>query len=338
MPDAKTRSRPISTSLLVAGFFGLALVAYLIIDSGTGEVASAMLVVGWGLFPITAFHIIPLFFSSLSWRELLPPSDRPGILSLAWMRWIRESINSLLPVASIGGDIAGARLAHLHGVPGTQAAASMIVDTTVGAVTQLIFVLSGVALLGLWWTENFSFNVLSGLLAGIAALVAGIAFFIFFQHKNMFARFVRLMRRLLPQNLLSDFERNASEIDDAIMLSYRSGAAFWRAIALRLIGWAAGAGEIWLVMYFLGQPFSVVEAFILESLSSGVRAAAFAVPAALGVQEGGLVLFGSLFGIPPEMALAISLSKRVRELLLGLPGLLAWYWGEGHHLLRRNRG
>jgi hypothetical protein len=46
-------------------------------------------------------------------------------------------------------------------------------------------------------------------------------------------------------------------------------------------------------------------------------------------------LFGALFGLPAETALAISLSKRVRELALGVPGLLVWHWIEGHYLLRR---
>jgi hypothetical protein len=59
------------------------------------------------------------------------------------------------------------------------------------------------------------------------------------------------------------------------------------------------------------------------------------VPGALGALEGGIVVFGALFGLPADMALAISLSKRVRELALGLPGLLAWQWAEGHQLLRR---
>jgi uncharacterized membrane protein YbhN (UPF0104 family) len=61
------------------------------------------------------------------------------------------------------------------------------------------------------------------------------------------------------------------------------------------------------------------------------------VPGALGVLEGGIVVFGALFGLPADMALAISLSKRVRELALGLPGLMAWQWVEGQNLLRRSK-
>jgi hypothetical protein len=78
-----------------------------------------------------------------------------------------------------------------------------------------------------------------------------------------------------------------------------------------------------------GQPLGFIDAFILESLGSGVRAAAFLVPWALGALEGSFVLFGSLFGLPAEAALAISLSKRVRDLALGLPGLVVWQWDRG---------
>jgi len=322
--------------MIIAAAFGFALVVYLVVDSGAEEVARAMLVVGWGLLPITLFHFVPLFFSALSWRELLPLSSRPDVISITWIRWIRESINALLPVASVGGDIASARLAHQRGVPGSQAAASMVVDTTVGVITQLVFVIGGVTLLVIRPTEHAALKVVWGVLIGVGVLFAAIMAFVLFQHKNMFARFAKLAGRLLPGKWLSHFVGSASAMDDAVVLSYRSGSAFWRANLLRLVGWVVGTGEIWLVMQFLGQPLGVVDAFILESLTSSVRAAAFMVPGALGALEGSFVLFGALLGLPAETALAISLSKRVRELALGLPGLLAWYWVEAHYLVRRN--
>jgi uncharacterized membrane protein YbhN (UPF0104 family) len=86
------------------------------------------------------------------------------------------------------------------------------------------------------------------------------------------------------------------------------------------------------VMQALGQPLGIVDALILESLSSGVRAAAFMLPWGLGALEGGFVMLGALFGLPADTALAISLTKRVRELALGLPGLFVWHWIEGHHI------
>ncbi len=63
---------------------------------------------------------------------------------------------------------------------------------------------------------------------------------------------------------------------------------------------------------------------ILESLAFALRSAAFAVPAGVGVQEGGYVALGAVFGLGPEIGLALSLLKRAREILLAAPALLAW--------------
>jgi putative membrane protein len=294
-----------------------------------------MLALGWWLAPITLYHLAPLSLDALAWRELLPASSRPGFIAIAWIKWIRESVSSLLPVAGVGGDVAAARLVHKRGVPGAQAAASMVVDVTVSSVAQLVFVLAGVALLALRSNADAAGAVARATLIGVAMFAAAIAAFVLVQHNSMFGLFVRMARRVAPERWLSVFAGHASAVDEAVRAAYRRRFPLLLAGALRLLGCVAGAGEIWLVMYFLNRPLSVTDALILESLSSGVRAAAFMVPGALGALEGGTVVFGALFGVPADMALAISFSKRVRELALGLPGLVAWQWAEGHHLLRR---
>ena len=62
--------------------------------------------------------------------------------------------------------------------------------------------------------------------------------------------------------------------------------------------------------------------------------AAFAVPGGLGVQEGGYVALCALFGIPAGAGIALSLLKRVADLVLGLPFLAAWQVLEGKRALR----
>jgi len=77
---------------------------------------------------------------------------------------------------------------------------------------------------------------------------------------------------------------------------------------------------------------------VIESLMHAVRGAAFAVPSALGAQEGALVLLCAAFAIPPEQAIALSLVKRAADLALGAPGLLAWQMLEWGRLLPSHRG
>ena len=294
-----------------------------------------MLALGWRLAPITLFHIVPLWFSAFSWRALIFAASRPRAATVLWIRWIRELINSLLPVAGVGGDFASVRLLSQRGVPGADAAASVVVDTTVGVATQLVFVLAGVALLVARPSGDGALDLAYALLVGLAVFVALIVGFLLAQHRSLFATILRLAHGLAPAQGLADLEGGAAKIDAAIVATYRRTGALASAGLVRLAGWAVGAGEVWLVLHFLGRPFGLIDAFVLESLNSGVRAAAFLAPGALGAQEGGLVLFGHLFGLPADVALAISLSKRVRELALGVPGLILWQWIEGRRLIGR---
>ena len=74
---------------------------------------------------------------------------------------------------------------------------------------------------------------------------------------------------------------------------------------------------------------------MIESLLYAIRTVAFAIPNAVGVQEGAYILLGSAFGLTPEMAIALSLLKRARDLAIGLPALGAWQALEGGRLWRR---
>src|SRR5262249_58079375 len=106
-------------------------------------------------------------------------------------------INSLLPVVIVGGDVASIRLVHLRGVPGAQAAASVVVNTTVGVTTQLIFVLSGVGLLLMRSTDHNSLLVAWTVLIAMGILFVAITAFVVFQHHGLFSGFAKFARRLM---------------------------------------------------------------------------------------------------------------------------------------------
>jgi len=105
--------------------------------------------------------------------------------------------------------------------------------------------------------------------------------------------------------------------------------------ALSLVGWLIGTGEVYLILQLLRTPIGWGGALLLESLGQAIRGASFAIPGALGVQEGGYLLLAPLAGLPPDTALALSLAKRTREILLGVPGLLYLHLSERG--LRRRR-
>jgi len=134
--------------------------------------------------------------------------------------------------------------------------------------------------------------------------------------------------RVFGKRNWDDLALRADAVDEAIRALYRDRRKVAASFMLNLAGWIVGTGEVWLILYFLGHPVSWHEALLLESVGQAIRGAAFAIPGSLGVQEGGYLLLARLVGLPPEAALALSLAKRARELLLGVPGIVYLHFVE----------
>ena len=113
-------------------------------------------------------------------------------------------------------------------------------------------------------------------------------------------------------------------LHEAITGLYRDPRRLLRAAWWHSISWLLGGLEICLALHVLGRDVGVGPGMVIESLGQALKAAGFAVPGALGVQEGGLIVVCGLFGISPDLSIALSLVKRLREVGLGLPALLMW--------------
>ncbi len=154
---------------------------------------------------------------------------------------------------------------------------------------------------------------------------------------GLFSYVVGLVSRVAKGRDWVNAVGGAEALDEAIRTLYRRRWALTLNAAGQMLAWTLGAAEIWLALYFMDIPVTIADALLLESLILAVRAAAFFVPGAVGVQEGAFVLLGAVIGLGPEVALALSLIKRVRELVIGAPALIAWQVAEGKHLFSPRR-
>jgi putative membrane protein len=175
-----------------------------------------------------------------------------------------------------------------------------------------------------------------------AAIVVGVftvlaVLFLMLQKKGFWARLLNLLSIVVSKDKLQGLATDAKALDDAILDVYACRGRIFYSCLWRLAGWFSGAIEVWIALYFLGAGSRVTESILLESLGQVIRGAAFLVPGAFGVQEGGFVILGNLVGLSPEIALGMSLSKRFRELILGIPGLILWQIEEGRLIVKRNR-
>ncbi|TAN56945.1 MAG: TIGR00374 family protein, partial [Rhodospirillales bacterium] len=132
--------------LLAAAAVGLAAAALLVIGHGANEVWAAIVPLGWGFLIVVLYRGVSLVTASAAWRTLYPKELRHPLLRMSLWRWICEAVNSLLPVAQVGGDLVRARLAALPSRK-AQSGAAVVVDITLNLVIQLLFSLLALSLL-----------------------------------------------------------------------------------------------------------------------------------------------------------------------------------------------
>ncbi len=328
--NMKTRGK-VKLTIYLLGFAGAALFTILLVRQGVMAVGAAVVTAGWGIAAIAAFHFVPILLDAIAWHVLFPKAVRPRWQSLFWMRWIGESISNLIPSAAVGGDIVRARLATIAGTPMAAAAASVIVDVTLGVVTQILFTLLGLILL----VEATGRTSLVGpTLVGAIVAIAAIAGFYIAQRLGMF-RFVSvIITRLVKSPEWSSLVQKGETLDHTVREFYARRRGVLACCSWTIASLIGSSGEIFIALYALGAHPTFLNALILQSMAMTVKSAAFPVPGQLGVQESGYLVVGNLLGIPGETAFAISLLARFRDLIVGIPGLVLWQLIEGRRFLR----
>ncbi len=304
---------------------GIALAAWLLASYGLGTVLGLLRQAGWGILPVVLFHFVQILFSALAWRAVAGPMrPQPGLREYVALRWIREGVNNLLPVAQVGGGVVAVRLLRRRGVPLTAAVAGSVGDLTMEVLTQVLFTLIGLALLVLLVGESgVSGYLLAG--AGIAALAApGIVAAQWFGLAGWIERGIMRLSARFGRAAPGEPPRAAGSLDDALRALYRAPSRMAWACFHHSLSWLLGGIEVCLALHVLGTDVGFAEGLVIEALGQAVKAAGFAVPGAIGVAEGGYVVVCHLFGLAPELAIALGLVKRLREVVLGVPALIAW--------------
>jgi putative membrane protein len=308
----------------VALLAGLTAVVYLVWSIGFDAVFAAIARAGFGGLALLCVYALVVFISlAFAWYFLVPPAERHRLGAFYIARLVRDSIAEISPFSPVGGMVAAARLMILKGMRAPYAAASVAADATTEAMAQVVFLAVG---LGLGFTQfrhlQGSGPLTEAMLGVLLLAVPGIALLIFLQKKGAsFAE--RIAARFFPQ------VKDGVSFRAAIEELYESRARLAASSAFHLLGWVGGGVGTFISFRLVGGHIGVLNAVALEALLSTLRSIAAPVPAAIGVQEWGYAMLAPLFGLPPDMGVAVSLLKRAREIVLGVPALIYWQSVEG---------
>jgi putative membrane protein len=305
---------------IALALLGLILILGLIAWFGAPEVLAALGRVSAAEFAlIVAWQGLLFLILGLSWHALAPsdPNRRPFVL--IWARMVRDASATCLPFSQLGGFVLGARAASLHGMRWQSATASIIVDVTAEFLAQIAFAALGLIIL-LAHAPGHELGWPAAL--GLALLAACGAGFVVAQ--NGAGRLFAALGTRIAGDRLAGARGHVEDMEAELRAMYGATGRLATGFALHLLGWIGTGAAGWITLRVLGVEISFTEALAIEALLAVIAAMAFLVPLSAGVQEAGYIGLGALFGVPAEMALATSLIRRARDLVIGVPILLIW--------------
>jgi putative membrane protein len=310
--------------VLIGAALGVAACVFIFTRHDWDEVWRAVTLLGWGLAAIILWRFVSLLVAAAAWRLLFRSGQRPSFGVTVVARWVCESVNGLLPVAQVGGELARARLLFhalkREGKPasGMDTAATVIVDMTLALLAQVLFTLPG-----LWHLWQLNETAIARVAGGVVVSVLPLALLIGVQHQGAIKGGTALAARFGLARLVAD-EAQEHPLWTRLAALYRRLPLAASVTTAHVAAWALRAGETYIALRMMGHPIGLLDAIMIDGLLSAARTLGFLLPAGLGIQEGALLLLCGWAGVPGHVALALALVKRARELGVCLPGLVTW--------------
>ncbi|CAN5764070.1 HpnL family protein [soil metagenome] len=322
--------------------FGLVLLGLLVRDMDAAEILRHVQQVGSaGIGLVIALYAVTFLADVAGWQLTFKTIP----LNLCWLqrlyivRMTGEALNNITPLGAMGGEPVKAMLLKSHyGVNYRESGASLILAKTVILISLVVFL--GLGFLILMPSEHIqsSYKAVAGI--GLAGFGMTITLFFLVQRFRLSSWLGRLVGGSALSHRLEAALRVIHEVEDRLVSFYTERRArFAGALALAFINWLLGVVEIYALMQFLGHPVSFIDAWIIEAMAQLVRAGTSFIPASIGAQEGAIILACSAITGDPTLGFALSVIRRVREIVWIGAGIGLWWlssFGETSTRIKRD--
>jgi glycosyltransferase 2 family protein len=323
------RRHGLELTCLVLGAAALAGTVWVV---GLDTLVHDLRLIGWGLVAILLVESVGVGLNTGGWALAFPRGERPVNMGrLLAARLAGDAMNYLTPSATVGGELLRVRLLRPD-VPVSLRWASVSVAKVGQTVAQAVFILLGLALfspeleaLAAW--PGWLSSVIAAL-AGVAALAAG-ATFVWAVGRGFWATMHSGLSRVRLARLLPASWAGPGRDLDAALARLGPGRVA-ASLGCFVAGWAVGAVEIYLILYWVGAAVDWTTALALETGSVLIDGILFVVPAKVGTQEGGKVVLFAALGLSPARGLTVGVVRRIRELTYAGLGLAALGWLSAH--------
>ncbi|EHD13591.1 hypothetical protein CIN_17830 [Commensalibacter intestini A911] len=338
---------------IILFFLGLSLIIGGAAWIGADSIFKSVFSIGFGnLLILCAWQLLIIVVLSWAWHTICPAL---GVIRLFWARNLREAGATCLPFSQIGGIVLGVRavcfkdyryIKNPADLSTAQGISSNIVDITTETLGQVVFIIIGITtlLVGGYHTQlqdihmfGTQINLKWFIIFGVLLLICGLVPFIWTQRQGnlFFRKIVNSLSSNIAQQWSGKIVSSADALQEALDQIWAHPKRVAISCLVHLAGWIGSGIGTWMCYHFLGADISLLEAITIEALVCVVLSIGFLVPANMGIQEGAYVIIGAIFGIDPSLSFGLSILRRARDLIIGIPVLLLWQLGEIRYL-RKN--
>ncbi len=310
--------------VVVALVLGLALTIGAVAYVGWGGLWASVERIGFGGFALyVLYNLVGFLPVGWAWWSVAPGVGARQWLLFPWGRLVRESASDVLPFSQVGGLVIGLRAVEQQGVSEPLAVGSQIVDLTTEMAAQLFYTLFGVAMLvAILSHASTSGRLLWTALLALAIGAVGLIAFVALQGKGID------LVGAIASRWIKDTRERADAIKQVLRDIYAQPSRVAGGVVLHGVGWVFSGAATWIAFHLMGIEVDLWKVLTLEALMAAVKSVAFFTPGALGFQEGAYVLIAPLFGLTAEATLAVSLLRRAKDLVIGIPAMLVWQYTE----------
>ena len=276
------------------------------------------------LFFIILIHIPTLFFDAMAWKVFIKNEN----FSILWsfiITWVSQASGKFFPTGTVTGEFIRIYLGTKKGLSFHESSSTVFADLVIATFSLfLIAFLSFLIVLSnnvIFFQNDNSFYIVISLLI----LLSGCVFFYFFIKRRLLKFFLNL-KNPLNFKLKRNNIKLLLKIDYSLFKISSNKLNIFKATITRLLGWISGALEIYVFLMIINVEVSFVDVILIEAFTGLIRSVVFFIPAGLGVQELAFVIIGSHVGLSDSVSFSMAIGRRIREIGVGLPAILTWFF------------
>ena len=276
------------------------------------------------LFFIILIHIPTLFFDAMAWKVFIKNEN----FSILWsfiITWVSQASGKFFPTGTVTGEFIRIYLGTKKGLSFHESSSTVFADLVVA--TFSLFLIASLSFLIVLSNNVIFFQNDNSLYIVISLLIllSGCVFFYFFIKRRLLKFFLNL-KNPLNFKLKRNNIKLLLKIDYSLFKISSNKLNIFKATITRLLGWISGALEIYVFLMIINVEVSFIDVILIEAFTGLIRSVVFFIPAGLGVQELAFVIIGSHVGLSDSVSFSMAIGRRIREIGVGLPAILTWFF------------